>query len=91
LLYSYTLLTIIIVVFIYEENDFAKGSKIFLDTDLIIILLDQKNNFVGNKINEDLKIMSNVAKNFDILAISLSVLHKYFDNSTILIFLFVSK
>jgi len=52
-----------------------------LNTDLKIILLDQQNNFVGI-----LKIVSNAAKNFDILAISLSVLHKYFDSSTKLIF-----
>jgi len=30
--------------------------------------------------------MSNAAKNFDILTISLSVLHNYFDSSTKLIF-----
>jgi len=30
--------------------------------------------------------MSNTAKNFDILATSLSVLHNYFDNSTKLLF-----
>jgi len=47
-----------------------------LDTDLKIILLDQQNNFAGI-----LKIMSNAAKNFDILATSLSV-HNYFDNLT---------
>jgi len=40
-----------------------------LDTDLKIILLDHQNNFVGI-----LKIMSNAAKNFNILAISLSIL-----------------
>jgi len=39
--------------------------------------LDHQNNFVGI-----LKIMSNTAKNFDILAINLSVLHNYFDSST---------
>jgi len=50
-----------------KKNNF--GSKILLDTDLKIILLDHQNNFVGT-----LKIMSNAAKNFDILATSLSVL-----------------
>jgi len=30
--------------------------------------------------------MSNVAKNFDILVINLSVLHNYFDNSTKLLY-----
>jgi len=66
---------------IYRKNDFAKGSKILLDTNLKIILLGHQNNFVGI-----LKIMSNAAKNFDILAISLSVLHNYFDSSTKLFF-----
>jgi len=40
-----------------------------------------ENNFVGT-----LKIMNNSAKNFDILATSLSVLHNYFDSSTKLFF-----
>jgi len=40
-----------------------------------------ENNFVGI-----LKIVSNAAKNFHILAISLNVLHKYFDSSIKLIF-----
>jgi len=40
-------------------------SKILLDTDLKIILLDHQNNFVGT-----LKIMSNAAKDFYILATS---------------------
>jgi len=30
--------------------------------------------------------MSDAAKNFDILTISLSVLHNYFDSSTLLLF-----
>jgi len=47
-----------------------------LDTEQKIILLDHQNNFV-----ETLKIMSNAAKNFDILATSLSFLHNYFDIS----------
>jgi len=46
-----------------------------------IILLDHQNNFVGTS-----KIMSNAAKNFDILAISLNVLHIYFDSSIKLFF-----
>jgi len=46
-----------------------------------IILLDQRNNFV-----ETLKIMSNDAKNFDILATSLNVLHNYFDIKKKLLF-----
>jgi len=56
----------------HGKSDFAEGFKILLDTDQKIILLDHQNNFVGT-----LKIMSNVAKNFDILAIGLSVLHNY--------------
>jgi len=59
----------------------VEGSKILLDIDLKIILLDHQNNFV-----RILKIMNNIAKSFDILAISLSVLHNYFDNSTKLLF-----
>jgi len=43
--------------------------------------LDYQNNFV-----ETLKIMSNAAKNFDILAASFSVLHNYFNRSTKLLF-----
>jgi len=58
---------------------FAKESKILLDIDLKIILLDRRNNFVGI-----LKIMSN-AKNFNILASS-NVLHNYFDSLTKLLF-----
>jgi len=53
---------------------------ILLDTDLKIILSDHQNNFV-----ETLKIRSNTAKSFDILATSLSILHNYF-NSTKLFF-----
>jgi len=43
--------------------------------------LDHQNNFT-----EILKVMSNAAKSFDILATSLSVLHNYFDSSTKLLF-----
>jgi len=64
---------------LYRKNDFAEGSKILLNTDLKIILLDHQNNFI-----EALKIISNIAKNFDILATS--VLHNYFDSSTKLLF-----
>jgi len=52
-----------------------------LDIDKKIILLDHQNNFVGI-----LKIMSNAAKNVDILATSLSILRNYFDSSTKLFF-----
>jgi len=58
---------------LHGKNDFAEGSKILLD--LKIILLDHQNNFAGI-----LKIMSNAAKNFGILATNLNVLHNYFDN-----------
>jgi len=57
-----------------KKKDFAEGSKILLDIDLKIVLLDYQNNFVRT-----LKIMSNAAKSFDILTISLSVLYNYFD------------
>jgi len=63
-----------------KKKRFFEGFKILLDTDLKIILLDHQNDFVGT-----LKTMSN-AKNVDILAISLSVLHNYFDSSTKLLF-----
>jgi len=49
--------------------------------DLKFCWTHTKNNFVGT-----LKIMNNVAKNFDILATDLSVLHNYFDSSTKLLF-----
>jgi len=42
----------------YEKNNFAEGFKILLDTDLEIIF-------------GILKIMSNTAKNFDVLATNL--------------------
>jgi len=38
--------------------------------------LDHQNNYVGNS-----SMMSNAAKNVDILTISLNVLHNYFDSS----------
>jgi len=66
---------------IHGQNNFAERSKILMDTDLKIILLDHQNNFV-----EILKISCNAAKNFDILATSLSVLHDYFDSSAKLFF-----
>jgi len=68
---------------VHGENNFAETSKILLDTDLKRILLNYQNNFVGT-----LKIMSNVAKNFyiHILTISLNVPRNYFDRSTKLIF-----
>jgi len=42
---------------LHGKNDFAEGSKILLNANLKIILLNRQNNFVGT-----LKIMSNVAK-----------------------------
>jgi len=47
---------------IHGKNCFADRSKILLDTNQKIILMDHQNNFV-----ETLKIMSDAAKNFDIL------------------------
>jgi len=47
-------------VYIHGKNDFAEKPKILLDTDVIIILSNHQNNFVGI-----LKITSNAAKNFD--------------------------
>jgi len=58
-----------------ERTILLRDLKFCLDTDLKIILLDHQNNFV-----RILKIMSNVAENFDISATSLSVLFNYFDN-----------
>jgi len=46
----------------YTKRTILLKDKILLDIDLKIILLDHQNNFVGT-----LKIMNNVAKNFDIL------------------------
>jgi len=65
----------------HKKNDFTEGSKILLNTDLKIILLGHQNNFV-----ETLKVMTNAAKNFDILATGLSVLYNFFDGSTKLFF-----
>jgi len=57
---------------IHGKNGFAERSEILLETDY-------QNNFVGIS-----KIMSNAAKNFDILATSLSVLHNYFGSPKLL-------
>jgi len=43
------------------------------------IIVGYQNNYVGNS-----STMSNAAKNFNILAINLSVLYNYFDSSTII-------
>jgi len=51
------------------RKEFAEGSKTLLDRA-------EGNNFVGT-----LKIMSNAAKNFDVVATDLSVRHNYFDSS----------
>jgi len=53
------------ILHLHKKNDFAEGSKIFPDTNLKIILLNDQNNFV-----ETLKIMSNAAKNVNIPTIS---------------------
>jgi len=63
----------------HGKNNFAEGSKILLDINPKIILLDHQNNFV-----EILKIVNNAAKNFDIVATVLSALHNYFGSSKLL-------
>jgi len=68
----------------HGKSDFAERSKILLDQK--IILLDHQNNFVGT-----LKIMSNATKNFDILAIGLSVLHNYIDFNKITFLIYPAK
>jgi len=60
--------------FEHEKNDFPEKSKILLDIDQKIILLEQKNNFV-----KILRMMSNATQNFDNLATNLRVLHNYID------------
>jgi len=58
----------------HEKNNFTEVIK-NLDTYILkIILLGQQINYVRNS-----SMMSNVAKNFDILAIILNVLRNYFD------------
>jgi len=47
------------------------------DTDLKIMLLNCQNNYVARS-----SIISNAAKNFDVLATSLSVPHNYHDDPT---------
>jgi len=59
---------------IHRKNDFAEEFKILTG-------YRSKNNFVRT-----LKIMNNIAKSFNILAISLNVLHNYFNTSTKLFF-----
>jgi len=49
-------------------------------------LLNYQNYHVGRS-----SIISNVVKNFDVLAISLSILHNYFDGSNRIIFKSVSS
>jgi len=71
---------------IYGKNDFAEVVKILLATDLKIILLDHQKNFV-----ETLKLMSNAARNFNILTTVLTVLYNYTDSSTKLLFWSVSS
>jgi len=52
--------------------DFAERSKILLDTNLKIILLNHQNNFAGTLkiMSNATKIINNAAKNVDILATS---------------------
>jgi len=60
-----------------EITIFLKYLKIYTNTDLKIIFLNHQNNHV-----EDSNAMSNTTKNFDILAIILSILHNYFASPT---------
>jgi len=73
------------VSYYYEENDFIKVFKNVVRTDLEIILLRHQNNYVGIS-----SIMSNAAKSFDILAISLFVPHNYFNDLTKLFLLYLN-
>jgi len=69
---------------ICTEKTILLRSKILLDTDLKLILLNHQNNSVT------LKMMNNTANKFDvILETNLSVLHNYLDSSTKLFFLSV--
>jgi len=63
--------------------------KIELNTDLKITLLGHQNYYVGHS-----SIMNSAAKSFDILAISLSILHDHFDDLTKLfsdLYLYLAK
>jgi len=60
-----------------ERTILSRYLKIYLDTDSKIILLNCQNYYVGCS-----SIMSNATQNFDIPAISLSVLHNYFNRLT---------
>jgi len=60
-----------------------KYLKIWLNTDLKIILLDHQNNYV-----ERLSV-DNTAKSFDILTVL--ILHNYFECSNNIVFRFVSS
>jgi len=65
---------------LHGKNGFAEVS------DLKIIMLACQNNYVGRS-----DIMSNAAKNFDILATSLNVLYNHFDDPNKIIFRSVSS
>jgi len=67
-----------------ERTVLLKCLKILLNTDAKIIFLDQ-NNYVRRSSIDDY-----AAKNFNILAIGLNVLHNYFDPNKI-IFRFMSS
>ena len=56
--------------FFHNENFTEILKNLVIDLDLKIISLDSQNNYVGNS-----NMMSNAAKYFDILVISLSILH----------------
>jgi len=68
-----------------EKNNFVRISK-KLVTDLKIILLESKSNYV-----ERLSVYDNTAKSFNILATSLNILYNYFDGSNKIIFRYLAK
>jgi len=62
--------------FLRGKNNLAEiFTNLATDTDLKIILSNYQNNYVKRS-----SVTSKVAKNFDILATSLSVIHNYFDD-----------
>jgi len=62
---------------IYGKNDFVEISKNFARCRLKIILLDHLNNII--RLNVDKTI-----KSFNIIAISLNILHNYYDTKLFL-------
>jgi len=61
---------------LHKKNSFTEVSKIITGYRLENLL--RQNNYVGNS-----NMISNTAKNFDILVTSLSVLHNFFESNKI--------